>query len=97
MNSQRQNSPNLTPDSHVCIPVLDPLQLDVPAEDWVDDVIEDVGVLHPGLHHDLLPLGALGLHVVLPEEPLLLARLARRAAGAVLVVVRVIWNHLEFV
>ena len=38
----------------------------------------------------------LGLHVVLPEEPLLLPTgLARGAAGPVLVLVRLVWNHEE--
>ena len=41
------------------VPVLYPLQLDVPAEYRVDDVVQDVRVLHPRLHHDLLPLGSL--------------------------------------
>ena len=41
------------------VPVLDPLQLDVPTEDGVDDVVQDVRVLHLRLHHNLLPLGTL--------------------------------------
>ena len=42
-----------------CSPVLDPLQLDIAAEDGVDDVVEHVRVLHLRLHYDLLPLRTL--------------------------------------
>ena len=59
--------------------MLDSLHLNVAAEDGVDDLVQDVRVLHFRLDQDLLALGTLGLNVVLPEVPLLLARAALAA------------------
>ena len=73
--------------------MLYPLQLDVATKHGVDDVVEHVRVLHLGLHDDLLTLGALRLHVVLPEVPLLLAGLAGGAAVSVIVFVGIVWNN----
>ncbi len=53
--------------------MLDALQLHVAAENRIHDVVQDVRILDPSGHDNLLPLGPLGLHVVLPEVPLLLA------------------------
>lgn len=55
-----------------------PTVLDAPdgavgAEDGIRDLVEVVWVLHFALHHQSLPFGPLGLHVVLPEVSLLLA------------------------
>ena len=76
------------------VPVLYPLQLDVPAKNRVDDVVEHVRVLHLGLHDDLLSLRTLRLDVVLPEIPLLLSGLACRAPGGIIVLVRLICNNV---
>ena len=62
--------------------MLDSLHLNVTAEDRVDNLVQDVRVLHLRLDQDLLALGALGLNVVLPEVPFLLARLAAVAGRA---------------
>ena len=51
-------------------------------------------VLDPGLHHDLLALGTLGLDVVLPKETLLLAGLALRSASLPLVF-GVVWKKFD--
>ena len=53
--------------------MLDAVDLDVITEDGVYDVVELVRVMYSGVQGELLALGPLGLHVVLPEEPLLAA------------------------
>ena len=47
------------------------MNLDVIAEYGVDNLVELVRVMNPGVEGKFLSLGPLGLDVVLPEEPLL--------------------------
>ena len=51
--------------------MFDAVDLHVVTEHGVDDLVELVRVVDPGVQGELLPLGTLGLHVVLPEEPFL--------------------------
>ena len=66
--------------------MFDAVDLDAVTEHGVDDVVQLVRVVYPGVQGELLALGALGLHVVLPEESLLPAGAGAAQAGQVLLV-----------
>lgn len=64
---------------------------------WICDFIQTMRVLLFGTQHQPLSLGALGLHVVLPEVPLFLSGLGRTTGlGApthpFIITVVVIWK-----